>query len=32
MVVVLVVVARAPTATAAAVLTFEENRWAWNMG
>jgi hypothetical protein len=31
MVVVLVEIARAPTATAAAVLKFRENRRAWNM-
>ena len=31
MVVVLVVIARAPTVTAAAVIGFRENRQAWNM-
>jgi len=31
MVVVFVEVARAPTATAAAVIRFRENWWAWNM-
>jgi hypothetical protein len=31
MVVVLEIMARTPAATAAAVLTFRENRWSWNM-
>jgi hypothetical protein len=31
MVVVFVEVARAPTATAVAVIGFKLNRWAWNM-